>query len=291
MCVAHLRALLQPLRRRAGQGEQLSAAELEAEASLAGAPSGTKKLKINMSGRAPAAPTGFAYNAAAAREPFYPPPRVVDPNATDDEGSDEDDGSPPMTRDYPPPQQWGEASAMQPTQYMPPTQPAHTPAHAPALLPFTAAPALLPFTAAPRPMAPPVVAAPAPVPKPPAPKKPRVPQPSKSLSKKSSHSITTGGPPTQKDVEEIIARMAKKDKFGVFINPVTEAIAPGYFTYVTVPMDFSTMRTKAASGEYTAWDQVRRLSTRPRVQHSHQRSTSTHAPGPTPNSLRWSDTL
>jgi hypothetical protein len=144
-----------------------------------------------------------------------------------------------------PMQQWGEQPSAS-SLSEPPLSISSGPSSAPIAAPF----ALGGSPAAPAP------AAPKPSPKPPAPTRPRLPQPSKSLSKKASYQITAGEP-TQKDIEEIISRMAKKDKYGVFVNPVTEDIAPGYFTYDTSPMDFSTMRSKAAAGQYTTWAQVR----------------------------------
>ena len=40
---------------------------------------------------------------------------------------------------------------------------------------------------------------------------------------------------------------------GIFAEPVTEAIAPGYFSLITSPMDFRTLRENVRLGKYTAW--------------------------------------
>lgn len=42
----------------------------------------------------------------------------------------------------------------------------------------------------------------------------------------------------------------RKDTHGFFGFPVTESIAPGYFTVVSQPMDLSTMLTKIENNEY-----------------------------------------
>ena len=42
----------------------------------------------------------------------------------------------------------------------------------------------------------------------------------------------------------------RKDANGFFAFPVTENIAPGYYSIITHPMDFSTMKTKILNGEY-----------------------------------------
>jgi len=42
----------------------------------------------------------------------------------------------------------------------------------------------------------------------------------------------------------------RKDANGFFAFPVTENIAPGYYSIITRPMDFSTMKTKIHNGDY-----------------------------------------
>jgi bromodomain-containing protein 7/9 len=63
-------------------------------------------------------------------------------------------------------------------------------------------------------------------------------------------------PPT-KDVFTILVKLQKKDKHGIFAEPVTEELAPDYFEYVKHPMDFSTIRKKNANGEYSTWVEVK----------------------------------
>lgn len=43
------------------------------------------------------------------------------------------------------------------------------------------------------------------------------------------------------------------DKERFFYHPVTEAVAPGYFSVIKYPMSLSTMLEKAASGQYQTW--------------------------------------
>ncbi|EFN53753.1 hypothetical protein CHLNCDRAFT_136360 [Chlorella variabilis] len=66
-----------------------------------------------------------------------------------------------------------------------------------------------------------------------------------------------GGAPRKEDFERLLARCQKKDVHSMFKEPVTEAIAPGYFAVIQRPMDFSTMRAKAQRGEYASWDGLR----------------------------------
>lgn len=42
----------------------------------------------------------------------------------------------------------------------------------------------------------------------------------------------------------------RKDANGFFAFPVTENIAPGYYSIITRPMDFSTMKAKIHNGDY-----------------------------------------
>lgn len=44
--------------------------------------------------------------------------------------------------------------------------------------------------------------------------------------------------------------IGRKDKEGIFQDPVTDLIAPGYSLIIKDPMDLSTMKTKIDSNEY-----------------------------------------
>ena len=53
---------------------------------------------------------------------------------------------------------------------------------------------------------------------------------------------------------DLVKRLRVKDKHGVFAEPVTEAIAPGYFAVVDAPMDFRTLVENVKLGKYQTWD-------------------------------------
>lgn len=59
--------------------------------------------------------------------------------------------------------------------------------------------------------------------------------------------------PTQAVLERIVDKMQRKDNFNIFKEPVTEAMAPGYFQVVQRGMDFTTMRSKVQGDAYTTW--------------------------------------
>ena len=61
-------------------------------------------------------------------------------------------------------------------------------------------------------------------------------------------------PPKQRDMLEVVKKLQSKDKHGIFAEPVTEAIAPGYFGVVDRPMDFRTLRDNVGLGKYQTWD-------------------------------------
>jgi len=44
--------------------------------------------------------------------------------------------------------------------------------------------------------------------------------------------------------------LCRKDANGFFAFPVTENIAPGYYSIITHPMDFSKMKAKIHNGDY-----------------------------------------
>ena len=68
-------------------------------------------------------------------------------------------------------------------------------------------------------------------------------------------------PPTVKDepaaskkkLDDALNKLQKLDKTHVFAYPVTEEIAPGYFSIITRPMDFSTLRANVKNGHYAAF--------------------------------------
>ena len=61
-------------------------------------------------------------------------------------------------------------------------------------------------------------------------------------------------PPKKGQMEEIIKQLQKLDKQKIFLNPVTEAIAPGYFQMIDRPMDISTIRANLKEKKYyTSW--------------------------------------
>ena len=61
-------------------------------------------------------------------------------------------------------------------------------------------------------------------------------------------------PPKKGQMEEIIKQLQKLDKQKIFLNPVTEAIAPGYFQMIDRPMDISTIRSNLKEKKYyTSW--------------------------------------
>ena len=61
-------------------------------------------------------------------------------------------------------------------------------------------------------------------------------------------------PPKSATMLDLVKRLRVKDKHGVFAEPVTEAIAPGYFTVVDAPMDFRTLVENVKLGKYRTWD-------------------------------------
>ncbi|GAM25762.1 hypothetical protein SAMD00019534_089370 [Acytostelium subglobosum LB1] len=60
----------------------------------------------------------------------------------------------------------------------------------------------------------------------------------------------------KKTVNIIIHLLMKKDVNMFFMEPVTEDIAPNYFTYIKEPMDFKTMKNRNTAGKYLSLDQV-----------------------------------
>jgi len=56
---------------------------------------------------------------------------------------------------------------------------------------------------------------------------------------------------------DLIQSIMRKDVHMIFAEPVTDLIAPGYSTYISDPMDLSTMQVKVQRGEYTALKQLK----------------------------------
>ncbi|XP_020897069.1 bromodomain-containing protein 9 [Exaiptasia diaphana] len=52
-------------------------------------------------------------------------------------------------------------------------------------------------------------------------------------------------------LENLLTIIQRKDVQGFFAFPVNDAIAPGYSRVIEKPMDFSTIRNKIDSGQYT----------------------------------------
>lgn len=65
-------------------------------------------------------------------------------------------------------------------------------------------------------------------------------------------------PPKRADMERIIDKLQQQDRSEIFKEPVTEDVAPGYFQVIDMPMDFTTIRGKLASGEYVSWGLLER---------------------------------
>ena len=57
----------------------------------------------------------------------------------------------------------------------------------------------------------------------------------------------------------VLAGLRKHEEAWVFEEPVTEAIAPGYFEVVDKPMDYTTVEKKVEEQVYKGKDEVRRL--------------------------------
>ena len=56
---------------------------------------------------------------------------------------------------------------------------------------------------------------------------------------------------------EIAVFLYRKDIYGIFAFPVTDAIAPNYSSVVTNPMDFSTMMYKIENLQYPSLEAFR----------------------------------
>ena len=58
-------------------------------------------------------------------------------------------------------------------------------------------------------------------------------------------------PVSKKKLEDVLNKLQKLDKTGIFLYPVTEDIAPGYFSIIARPMDFTTLRARVKNNEYS----------------------------------------
>eukprot|EP00898_Chlorokybus_atmophyticus_P006053 jgi/Chlat1/6449/Chrsp45S00466 len=60
--------------------------------------------------------------------------------------------------------------------------------------------------------------------------------------------------PTVPAMEAILAKLQKKDTFGVFAEKVDRKLVPDYYDVIKHPMDFGTLREKLKAGVYSTWD-------------------------------------
>lgn len=59
--------------------------------------------------------------------------------------------------------------------------------------------------------------------------------------------------PSPKDYEAVVDKLQKKDVYMIFAEPVTEEVAPGYFSIIKEPMDFATIRKKVNAETYDSF--------------------------------------
>mmetsp|Transcript_23647 Transcript_23647/g.51877 ORF Transcript_23647/g.51877 Transcript_23647/m.51877 type:complete len:1150 (-) Transcript_23647:739-4188(-) len=64
-------------------------------------------------------------------------------------------------------------------------------------------------------------------------------------------------PPSRENLLLVLNKIQNRDNRKIFEKPVTEAQAPGYFSVIERPMDFTTMHTKLEAGEYKTWEDMR----------------------------------
>lgn len=71
--------------------------------------------------------------------------------------------------------------------------------------------------------------------------------------------LAEGGPAAKReDMERVVRLIQRRDHHGIFKDPVTEDVAPGYFKVIQEPMDFTTMRGKLERGEYLTYEDLQR---------------------------------
>lgn len=56
-------------------------------------------------------------------------------------------------------------------------------------------------------------------------------------------------------LEKMLKELKRRDAYGFFLKPVSDADAPGYSAIISQPMDFTTMDRKAHSGDYKSFDE------------------------------------
>lgn len=55
-------------------------------------------------------------------------------------------------------------------------------------------------------------------------------------------------------MDDIIARLQKKDTYQIFAEPVDADVVLDYYDVIKDPMDFSTMKKRLKKGLYRTWD-------------------------------------
>lgn len=62
--------------------------------------------------------------------------------------------------------------------------------------------------------------------------------------------------PTAKELEPVVDKLQKRDVYLIFAEPVTEDVAPGYFTIIKKPMDFKCIREKIRLRQYQSFEEL-----------------------------------
>ena len=63
------------------------------------------------------------------------------------------------------------------------------------------------------------------------------------------------GAVSKKKIEDALNKLQKLDRTHIFAYPVTEDIAPGYFSVISEPMDFTTIRARLNNNDYLSFYQ------------------------------------
>ena len=61
------------------------------------------------------------------------------------------------------------------------------------------------------------------------------------------------GAVSKKKIEDALNKLQKLDRTHIFAYPVTEDIAPGYFSVISEPMDFTTIRARLKNNDYLSF--------------------------------------